>query len=175
VGEEVAEDGLTFLANASKKAREYARTARLPVLADDSGLLVDALGGEPGVFSSTFGGPGLDDAGRVRLLLSRLLGVAERRARFVCVLCLARPDGPADRVFMGQCEGRIGREPRGAGGFGYDPVFVLPDGRAMAELAEPEKDALSHRGRAVAEMLGQLDLAAWAGGPSQPRPPAGIG
>jgi XTP/dITP diphosphohydrolase len=162
VGEEVEEDGATFLANASRKAREYARLARLPVLADDSGLVVDALGGDPGVRSARFGGPGLDDAGRIRHLLARLGGVADRRARFVCVIALARPGGPAARVYLGQCDGRIGREPRGPGGFGYDPVFVLPDGRTMAELPDGEKDQISHRGLAVAELLAQLDLAAWA-------------
>ena len=78
------------------------------------------------------------------------------------MLALARPGGPAALVFMGRCEGRIGRHPVGTGGFGYDPVFVLPDGRSMAELPDEEKDLVSHRGRAVAEMLDRLDLAAWA-------------
>jgi XTP/dITP diphosphohydrolase len=159
---EVEEDGVTFLANAQKKAREYAAASGLPAMADDSGLVVAALGGRPGVGSARYGGPGLDEAGRWKLLLQEMEGVSDRRAEYVCVLALARPGGPAARVFMGRCEGRIGRHPEGSGGFGYDPVFVMPDGRTMADLPEQEKDVLSHRGRAVAEMLEQLDLASWA-------------
>ena len=164
----VEEDGLTFLANAQKKAREYSSAAGLPALADDSGLVVRALGGRPGVATATYGGPGLDAAGRYHRLLEELDGEADRRAEFVCVLALAHPGGPAARVFMGRCEGRIGRHAVGTGGFGYDPVFVGPDGRSMAELGQDEKDLGSHRGRAVAEMLGQLDLAGWAGSPPPP-------
>ncbi|GAC1328701.1 MAG: hypothetical protein NVSMB17_04380 [Candidatus Dormibacteria bacterium] len=134
------------------------------MLADDSGLVVRALGGRPGVETARYGGPGLDAAARYRLLLGELDGEADRRAEFVCVLALAHPGGPASKVFMGRCEGRIGRHPAGSGGFGYDPVFVLPDGRSMAELSEGEKDAVSHRGRAVAELASQLDLVAWARG-----------
>ena len=163
---EVEEDGLTFLANAQKKARDYAGASGLPAIADDSGLVVRALGGRPGVATAHYGGPGLDAAGRYRRLLEELEGEADRRAEFVCVLALARPGGPAARVFMGRCEGRIGRHPVGTGGFGYDPVFVVPDGRSMAELPEEEKDVVSHRGRAVAEMLSQLDLARWAARPA---------
>ncbi|MDQ6747268.1 MAG: RdgB/HAM1 family non-canonical purine NTP pyrophosphatase [Candidatus Dormibacteraeota bacterium] len=155
----VEEDGLTFLANAQKKAREYASAAGLPALADDSGLVVRALGGRPGVHSARYGGAGLDARGRYQLLLSELEGEADRRAEFVCVLALARPGGPAAHVFMGRCEGRIGRHAAGEGGFGYDPVFILPDGRSMAEVSDDEKDLLSHRGRAVAELLAQFDLA----------------
>jgi len=161
---EVEEDGLTFLANAQKKAREYAAAAGLPALADDSGLVVAALGGRPGVETARYGGPGLDAAGRYRRLLEELEGEADRRAEFVCVLALARPHGPASKVFVGRSEGRIGRHPVGTSGFGYDPVFVVPDGRSLAELEEAEKDAVSHRGRAVQEMLAQLDLARWAAG-----------
>jgi XTP/dITP diphosphohydrolase len=159
---EVVEDGLTFLANAQKKAREYASASGLPALADDSGLVVRALGGRPGVETARYGGPGLDARGRYQALLRELEGEADRRAEFVCVLALARPGGPASHVFMGRCEGRIGRHPVGEGGFGYDPVFVLPDGRSMAELPDAEKDVVSHRGRAVAEMLAQFDVAGFA-------------
>lgn len=160
----VEEDGLTFLANAQKKARAYAAAANLPALADDSGLVVRALGGRPGVQSVRYGGDGLDAAGRNRLLLEEMDGRADRQAEYVCVLALAKPGGPAGKVFMGRCEGRIGRHPLGTGGFGYDSVFVVPDGRTMAEVPAEEKDALSHRGRAVAEMLAQFDLAGWAAG-----------
>jgi XTP/dITP diphosphohydrolase len=158
----VDEDGLTFLANAQKKARAFAGASGLPSLADDSGLVVRALGGRPGVHSARYGGAGLDDAGRNRHLLEEMDGRADREAEYVCVLALARPGGPAARVFMGRCEGRIGRHPVGEGGFGYDPVFVLPDGRSMAQAPDDEKDLLSHRGQAVAELLRQLDLARWA-------------
>lgn len=159
----VVEDGVTFLANAQKKAREYASASGLPVLADDSGIAVKALGGRPGVDSAVFGGPGLDDAGRVRLLLETLGPEADRRARYVCVICLAAPSEPVRDVFVGHCDGRIGRVPKGDGGFGYDPIFVLPDGRTMAEVDDEEKDFLSHRGQAVREMLATFDLAGWAG------------
>ena len=158
----VDEDGLTFLANAQKKAREFANASGLPALSDDSGLVVRALGGRPGVQSATYGGPGLDDRGRCRLLLEEMEGRADRRAEYVCVIALAKPWGPASKVFMGRCQGRVGRHPVGEGGFGYDPVFVVPDGRTMAELADREKDALSHRGQAVAELLGQVDLSRWS-------------
>jgi XTP/dITP diphosphohydrolase len=158
----VNEDGVTFLANAQKKAREYAAVSGRPALADDSGITGTALGGRPGVQSARFGGEGLAAAERNAKLLEAMEGRADRTAAYVCVIALARPGGPAGKVFLGRCEGRIAREPRGEGGFGYDPVFLLRDGRSMAELGDEEKDAISHRGRAVAELLGQLDLAKWA-------------
>ncbi|MFY9614679.1 MAG: RdgB/HAM1 family non-canonical purine NTP pyrophosphatase [Candidatus Dormiibacterota bacterium] len=158
----VDEDGATFLANSQKKAREFAAASGLPALTDDSGLVVDALGGEPGVQSARYGGPDLDDAGRCRLVLEKMEGTGDRAARFVCVLSLARPSAPVRDVFVGRCEGRIGREPRGSGGFGYDPIFVFPDGQTMADLADAEKDLRSHRGQAVREMLAALNLPRWA-------------
>lgn len=161
---EVEEDGVTFLANAQKKAREYAAASGRPALADDSGITVTSLGGRPGVQSARFGGEDLTAAGRNARLLEAMEGQPDRTAAYVCVIALAKPGGPAERVFLGRCEGRIAREPRGDGGFGYDPVFLLPDGRSMAELGHQEKDNISHRGLAVAELLSQLDLAAWAAG-----------
>jgi XTP/dITP diphosphohydrolase len=125
---------------------------------------VAALGGRPGVQSARYGGEGLSAAQRNARLLEAMEGQTDRNAAYVCVIVLARPGGPASKVFMGRCEGRIAREPRGEGGFGYDSVFLLPDGRSMAELGDGEKNAISHRGRAVAEMLSQLDLARWAAG-----------
>jgi XTP/dITP diphosphohydrolase len=160
----IDEDGVTFLANAQKKAREYAAATGLPALADDSGLTVVALGGRPGVQSARYGGPGLAAEERNRRLLAAMEGQVDRSAAYVCVVSLARPGEPASKVFLGRCEGRIARHPRGEGGFGYDPVFLLPDGRSMAELSDVEKDAISHRGLAVAEMLSQFDLVAWAAG-----------
>ncbi|MDP9326163.1 MAG: RdgB/HAM1 family non-canonical purine NTP pyrophosphatase [Candidatus Dormibacteraeota bacterium] len=161
---EVDEDGATFLANSQKKARQFAAASGLPALADDSGLVVDALGGEPGVQSARYGGPDLDDAGRCRLVLEKMEGTGDRAARFVCVLSLGRPRGAVRDVFVGRCEGRIGREPRGSGGFGYDPIFVFPDGQTMAELPHTEKDLVSHRGHAVREMLAAMNLPRWVGG-----------
>ena len=159
---DIVEDGATFLANAQRKARGYAAASGLPTLSEDAGLVVDALDGRPGVLSARYGGAGLSDSERNTVLLRELEGRVERTARFICVIALARPGGRAGKVFVGQSDGRIARQPRGDQGFGYDPVFVLPDGRTMAELAPQEKDTVSHRGRAVAEMLRSMDLRAWA-------------
>jgi XTP/dITP diphosphohydrolase len=145
---DVVEDGATFEANAAKKARELSEKSGLLALGDDSGLEVDALGGAPGVLSARYSGGGAE--ANVRKLLDALRGVPDprRTARFRCVIALA--DGGVIELASGACEGRIDREPRGSGGFGYDPIFVPleGDGRTMAELAGAEKDALSHRGRA---------------------------
>lgn len=146
----------TFEANALAKARHFAAISGLATLADDSGLEVEALGGAPGVHSRRFAAPeaargeGQDEANNRRLL--ELLADTpdpERTARFVCAAALVRPDG-TEQVRTGTLEGRIAREPRGAGGFGYDPLFLLPEeGRTLAELSAGRKNALSHRGRAV--------------------------
>ncbi len=154
---EVEETGETFDENASLKAEAAAAATGLPSLADDSGLCVDALGGQPGVRSARYGGPGIEagsagDAERRRRLLEALREVPDERrtARFVCVVALAAPGVPT-RLARGVCEGRIAREERGAGGFGYDPVFV-PAGhdRTFAELPAETKNRLSHRARALA-------------------------
>lgn len=155
----VEEDGATFLANAVKKAGHFGRATGAPVLADDSGLLVDALHGAPGVRSARFAGPGAGDAANNALLLERLSEVppALRRARFYAVLALALPDG---RLFTvdGTCEGEILTSPRGEGGFGYDPLFYLPEyGKTMAELPPETKNRISHRGRALACLVRILD------------------
>lgn len=145
------EEGGDYTENARVKARVAAKTIGLPCVADDSGLEVDALEGRPGAYSARYGGPGLDDEGRWRKLLEELEGVpSPRGARFYCVAACAWPDGESV-VAEGECRGRILEAPRGEGGFGYDPVFA-PDaggGRSMAELAREEKDAISHRGRAL--------------------------
>lgn len=147
----VNENGDTFHDNALLKARAFAEASGCVSLADDSGLEVDALGGRPGVQSARYGGPDLDDGGRCQRLLSALAGVPqpERGARFVCCLVAAAPDGRcADAT--GTCEGRILERSVGTGGFGYDPVFYVPEcGRGMAELSADEKGAISHRGRAL--------------------------
>jgi XTP/dITP diphosphohydrolase len=144
------ESGTTFEDNARLKALAYVQAAGLPTLADDSGLVVDTLDGAPGIRSSRYAGPGASDADRYRKLLRALDGVPDslRTARFVCVAALAMPGGVLYTA-QGTVEGRIGHEPRGTEGFGYDPVFVLPDGRHLAELPAAEKHAISHRGRAL--------------------------
>lgn len=148
---EVEETGETFAENAILKARVYAEASGLLTLADDSGLEVDALDGAPGVRSARYAGPGASDEDRYRLLLRRLAGVpAEgRTARFRCVVALATPEGEVQTA-EGCCEGVIGFEPRGTHGFGYDPVFYMPDrGQTMAELLPEVKNRVSHRARAA--------------------------
>lgn len=157
---EVDETGLCFVENAILKAREASRVSGLPAIADDSGLEVDALDGAPGVRSSRFAGEDADDDANNRLLLERLDGVPEERrgARFRCVMvCMRHPLDPAPVICEGTWEGRIGRGPSGAGGFGYDPLF-LPigcDGSA-AELDPVEKNRLSHRGQALRSLIAVL-------------------
>lgn len=149
------ETGETFEENALLKARDALRLTGLPCLADDSGLCVDALGGAPGVFSARFGG--FSSAGeRNAHLLRQMEGISDRRARFVCAVACLFPDG-RELLAEGRCEGEILAAPRGTGGFGYDPLFYLPQlSRTMAELTGAEKGRVSHRGaalRAFAEML----------------------
>ncbi len=153
---EVVEDGDTFAANAGKKAREVSMATLLPALADDSGLVVDALGGLPGVKSARYAGPNAADADNNAKLLKELAGVPESRrsARFRSVLAFADTAGPlgADLITArGECEGLILTEPRGTGGFGYDPLFFVPElGVTFAELGVGTKNDLSHRARAMA-------------------------
>jgi len=148
---EVVEDGATYAENAEKKARSFAAAADCLALADDSGIEVDALGGQPGMLSARYGGPGLDDVGRTNLLLQELRStpVEQRTARYRAIVALAWPGmTEAAPTFEGVQEGVIGQAPRGSGGFGYDPVFLVGE-RAQAELSDMEKDAISHRGQAV--------------------------
>ncbi len=154
---DVVEDQATFEENAVKKALTRARQTGLPTLADDSGLMVDCLGGEPGVHSARYAGPGADDAARIALLLERMRGRPDRAARFVSAIAFC-PDPSTDQVIVvrGEVEGFIGDAPRGEHGFGYDPVFVLPGGRTMAEITLEEKSEISHRARAFEAMLPHL-------------------
>jgi XTP/dITP diphosphohydrolase len=155
---EVPETGRTFAENARLKALEYARLTGLPALADDSGLEVDALGGEPGVHSARFAGLARDDAANNRKLVEALAAVppSRRTARFRCHMALAH-NGCILAETEGAVEGLILDTPRGTGGFGYDPHFLLPLlGRTAAELTPDEKNALSHRGQALRAMLAQL-------------------
>jgi XTP/dITP diphosphohydrolase len=149
---DVAETGRTFQANAELKATTYAAATGLLTLADDSGLEVDALGGEPGVYTARFGGAGLNPKERYELLLAKMVEVPweQRTARFRCVVALASENGLIGTA-EGACEGMIAWQPAGEGGFGYDPVFFLPDrGVTMAQLTAAAKHQISHRGRAVA-------------------------
>jgi len=149
---EVEETGATFADNARLKALAAARHTGEWAMADDSGLEVDALDGRPGVFSARFGGPGATDADNNRLLLALLKDVPpeERRARFRCAIAIASPSGET-WVDEGVCEGLIADRPRGDGGFGYDPLFIVPElGRTFAELDPEEKNRRSHRARALA-------------------------
>ncbi len=153
---DVEEDGETFVANALKKARTYCNLTGRPVLAEDSGLAVDALGGAPGVHSARW--VPATDRDRVEALLARLKDVAseQRTARYVSVIALAAPDG-REQTFQGTLEGRIATAPRGTGGFGYDPVFELSSGRTAAEVTREEKNAISHRGKALRRALAALE------------------
>ena len=156
---EVEESGRDYAENAKIKAATFAKASGLVALADDSGMEVDALGGAPGPLSARFGGEGISDGERVALLLERLAGVPSegRSARFRCLIAVARPEGQVD-LFEGRCEGRVAVEPRGKSGFGYDPVFLLPDrGLTMAELPPHEKNAVSHRGRAARQAKAFLE------------------
>jgi len=152
------EGDASFAAGAHAKAAFYNRITGWPTLGDDSGLEVDALGGAPGVRSARYAGPGATDAQRIDKLLAELASVPpERRtARFRCAVSLVA-DGREVVAAEGSCEGRILEAPRGTGGFGYDPVFLVPEtGRTFAELPPPEKNALSHRGRALAALRARL-------------------
>ncbi|MDD5704365.1 MAG: RdgB/HAM1 family non-canonical purine NTP pyrophosphatase [Kiritimatiellae bacterium] len=148
--DEVEEDADTFEGNALKKARTLCEASGLWTLADDSGLEVHALRGAPGVMSARYAGPAADYAANNRKLLRALEGVADRRARFRCVLALCAPDG-RHWLIDGRCEGRIALQPSGGGGFGYDPLFV-PEGSndSFAVMAPEAKNRISHRGRALA-------------------------
>ena len=151
---EAEETGTTFAENATLKAMHYSSSTGLLTLSDDSGLSVDALGGAPGVYSARYGGRHATYAERMARLLDEFGaagGGGERRARFVCVIADAEPSAGTLETFEGTCEGRIAHAPRGAGGFGYDPVFI-PDGHdeTFGELPEHVKHALSHRARALA-------------------------
>ena len=153
---EPVEDGATFDDNAYKKALHYAKVLGVPCLADDSGLVVDALDGRPGVYSARYAGPGATDQSNCDKLLAEMVGMANRAAHFVCVLSLATPSGPA-LTWEGRCDGEILGERRGESGFGYDPVFFFPEfGKTFAEVSMGEKSSVSHRGRALAEFAAEF-------------------
>jgi XTP/dITP diphosphohydrolase len=149
---EVIEDGTTFEANARKKASELARHLNQWVLGEDSGLVVPALGGRPGVYSARYAGKQGDDEANNRKLLAELAPLPDdrRTAHYVCAAALADPAGDVQAVVEGRCHGIIIKEPRGSGGFGYDPLFLIPEyHKTFAELSARAKHALSHRARAL--------------------------
>ena len=152
------ENGATFIENATIKARYYADAFQMLAIADDSGLVVDALQGAPGIHSARYGGPGLEDTERYALLLDNMTDIpdSERDARFVCAVCVA---GNSTDILTaeGSVEGNIAHGPRGNNGFGYDPIFVpAGDTRTVAEMSEHEKDSISHRGRAIRAIIPDL-------------------
>ena len=157
---EAEETGLSFVENAIIKARHAAQESGLPAIADDSGLEVDALNGAPGIYSARFAGPGASDADNNRKLLEQLAGVAdaERTARFQCVLVYMRhAEDPTPLICQGSWEGRILHAPQGDNGFGYDPLFLVPEkGCSSAQLAPEEKNRISHRGQALQRLLSAL-------------------
>ena len=145
---DVEETGSTFEENSLLKAKAVMEASGLPAIADDSGLCVDALGGAPGVYSARYGGPGLDDTGRYKLLLENMKG-QPRAAKFVSVITCCFPNGDV-LTARGECPGTIAFAPMGEGGFGYDPVFFVPGlKKTFAQLAAEEKNAISHRGKAL--------------------------
>jgi XTP/dITP diphosphohydrolase len=152
---DVPETGLTFAENAVLKAQAAGAYTGLPAVADDSGLCVDVLGGMPGIFSARWSGKHGDDEANLRLLLAQISDIDDRHrtAHFVCAAALVTPDGTED-VAEGRLDGTLIREPRGTGGFGYDPIFVpLGETRTTAEQTPAEKDAISHRGRALRALV----------------------
>ncbi len=147
---DVEETGSTFMENARIKARAAFKKSGLPSIGDDSGLAVDALNGAPGIYSARYAGEGATNEMRIAKLLRNLQGVGKERrtARFVCAVCCILESGE-ELCVEGTCEGTIAFEPVGAGGFGYDPIFLMEDGRSFAQLTDAQKDTVSHRGRAL--------------------------
>ena len=153
---DVEEAGTTFAENAMLKAKAICAAAGLPAIADDSGLCVDALNGGPGVYSARYGGEGLDDKGRYMLLLNSMRGQTTRKAHFACAIACAFPNGD-ELTAQGQCDGAIAFAPMGEGGFGYDPVFLVPEkGKTFGQLTAEEKSAISHRGKALRDFSEKL-------------------
>ena len=154
---DVEETGETFAENAMLKAKAVCGLAGLPAIADDSGLCVDALKGGPGVYSARYGGEGLDDRGRYMLLLNSMRGASSRSAHFETAVACAFPNGET-LTAAGRCDGAIAFAPMGTGGFGYDPVFLVPEqAKAFGQMTEEEKAGLSHRGKALRAFAAELE------------------
>ncbi|MCD8366819.1 MAG: RdgB/HAM1 family non-canonical purine NTP pyrophosphatase [Clostridiales bacterium] len=154
---EPEETGTTFEENALIKARAVMEASGLPAIADDSGLCSEALNGGPGVYSARYGGPDLNDQQRYQLLLQSMRGQLSRKASFVSVVACAFPNGDVISA-RGECEGRIGFTPVGEDGFGYDPIFLVPEcKKTFAQMTPEEKNAVSHRGKALRAFAGELE------------------
>ena len=154
---DVEETGTTFAENAMLKAKAICAAAQLPAIADDSGLCVDALNGGPGVYSARYGGEGLDDRGRYMLFLNNMRGQTTRAAHFACAIACAFPNGDT-LTAEGRCDGTIAFAPIGEGGFGYDPVFFVPElKKTFGQLTAEEKASVSHRGKALRAFAAALD------------------
>ena len=154
---DVEETGTTFAENAMLKAKAICAASGLPAIADDSGLCVDALNGGPGVYSARYGGEGLDDKGRYTLLLNSLRGQTTRAAHFTCSIACAFPNGDT-LTAEGRCDGTIAFAPMGEGGFGYDPVFFVPEkAKTFGQLTAEEKSTISHRGKALKSFAEKLE------------------
>ena len=154
---DVEETGTTFAENAMLKAKAICAAAKLPAIADDSGLCVDALNGGPGVYSARYGGEGLDDKGRYTLLLNNMRGQTTRAAHFTCSIACAFPNGDT-LTAEGRCDGTIAFAPMGEGGFGYDPVFFVPEkAKTFGQLTAEEKSTISHRGKALKSFAEKLE------------------
>lgn len=157
IAAEMEETGETFAENAMLKAEAACEAAGLPAIADDSGLCVDALNGGPGVYSARYGGEGLDDKGRMMLLLNTMRGMPTRSAHFTCAIACVFPNGDT-LTAEGQCAGSIAYAPIGTDGFGYDPVFMVPDkAKTFAQMNAEEKNKISHRGKALREFSKKLE------------------
>lgn len=157
INAEAEENADTFEGNAFLKAKAVFDLAHQPVLADDSGLMVDALNGAPGVYSARYGGSGLTDEDRTALLLKNMQEIEDpkRSAAFVCAICLLMPSGK-HYTFTGKCDGKIGWKPRGNNGFGYDPVFMVGS-NSFSELSSDQKDEVSHRGKALRKLASHIE------------------
>lgn len=155
---EVEETGNTFEENAILKATKIYEVSNMPVIADDSGLEIDFLDGAPGVYSHRFAGPNATDEDRINKVLELLKSVPEenRTARFKCAICYISQDG-GKNLFEGVAEGKIGFEPKGSNGFGYDPIFICEENKTFAELTGEEKNKISHRGRAIEKFINFLE------------------
>ena len=153
----VVEDGKTFEDNAYKKAHDTARMLGFPALADDSGLVVEALDGLPGVYSARYAGEGASDQENNLKLLEAMKSKEDRKAAFECIIAIAVPRGPA-LIYEGRCEGQITQEMKGENGFGYDPIFYYPPSqKTFAQMSSDEKNSVSHRGKAMAELKEEFD------------------
>ncbi len=153
----IVEDGTTFDENAYKKAHHFAKVLGIPAIADDSGLSVKALGGDPGVYSARYAGNGATDRQNCEKLLNKMSGITDREAFFTCVLSIAIPSGPA-LTYEATCNGTIIDSPRGHNGFGYDPIFYYePFKKTFAELTMEEKNRVSHRGKVLTQVKAEFD------------------